>query len=172
MLAGQEEEGWGQSRALLTQMQALADEDQDIRIDHAVAYGMLMRDLSHLAWHREQDAYAVILLDNSIRYLSGTARVHPESRRPLIELAYSYFHAWDHGRLEAIGVPAAIWVARIREALNLSGCVDLDIVARLNLMEGRHQAAQSQVDRLLDRGYQEPEFRQFCASHGLCVAGN
>jgi tetratricopeptide (TPR) repeat protein len=171
-LAGQEEESWGRSRALLNEMQALADEDLDIRIDHAVAYGMLMRDLAHLAWHREQDAYAASLLENSIRYLSQIARMHPESRQPLVELAFAYFHAWDHDGFMVANESDAVRVARIRQALNRSGCVDLDIAARLAVMEGERQQAQSHVDRLLDHGYQEPDFRRFCAAYDFCIAGD
>lgn len=169
-LAGQAEESWGRSRALLTEMQELAHQDQDIRIDHAVAYGMLMRDVGHLAWHRGQDSHAASLLDNSIRYLTGIARVHPESRMALNELAFSYFYSWDHGGNASADGTAADWQSRIREALNQSGCVDLDIAARLAVIGGQIQEARANVTRLLDRGYQEPEFRAFCAAYGLCAA--
>jgi len=36
-------------------------------------------------------------------------------------------------------------------------------------MEGEWQEARADVDRLLEHGYQEPEFRQFCAAYGLCA---
>jgi len=168
-LSGQAEESWSRSGALLTEMRERAREDEDIRLDHAIAFGMLMRDTAHLAWHRGQDSLAASLMDESILYLAQVARNHPQSRGAIVELAYAYAYAWDHAGADSANNSQPIGLNEIRAALNYSGCTDLDIAARFAVMEGEWQEARADVDRLLEHGYQEPEFRQFCAAYGLCA---
>jgi len=167
--AGQAEEGWGRGVALLTEMRDRARAHEDIRIDHAIAYGMLMRDVAHLAWHRGQDPLAASLMDESILYLSKVARNHPQSRQAMVELAYAYAYAWDHAGADFAHGSQAVRLDEIRAALNHSGCVDLDIAARLAVIEGEWPEARADVNRLLEHGYQEPDFREFCATYDLCA---
>lgn len=167
-LAGNDDESWEMSHAVEANMKNLMVKDQDIRIDHAIAYGSFLRDFAYRAYRKGELALADRLLEESINQLVGIAGEHPDNKKALNELAVSYFHYWDN---RGAGLPdeaAATWLRRVQEASNLTGCSDLNIASRQAVMSGAEEEARIYVSRLIKSGYHEPEFKRFCFKYGLC----
>jgi tetratricopeptide (TPR) repeat protein len=168
-LAGREKESWEMSRKILTEMTALADQDWDIRIDHAIDHGKFLREHASRARMRSMHSKADQLIAESIKQLKSIAMDHPDNVMALNELALTYFQYWERHQHELPENSAGAWLIRARELSNLSSCSELDIASRLAIMSGEQDEAATFVSRLVESGYQEPSFMQFCQAHTLCV---
>jgi len=169
-LAGMSGESWKLSQEILAAMKELEEQEQDVRIDHAMVFGMFLRDLAHRIYHRDDSSMADQLMGDSINRLRMIATENPNSLMVLNELALSYFYYWDHNQAKLPDASATDWLSRVREVLNGTGCIDLDIASRQAVMEGDIEQARQLVSRLIGQGYLEPYFMRFCLEHDLCTA--
>jgi tetratricopeptide (TPR) repeat protein len=167
-LSGNDGESWEMSHTVEADMKGLMVQDQDIRIDHAIAYGVFLRDFAYRAYRKSDPVLADRLVKESINQLTGIAGEHPDNKTVLNELAMSYFHYWDHNDTTLPDDLATAWLTRVKEAAKLTGCMDLNIASRQAVMAGAQEEARIRVSRLIDRGYHEPEFKRFCFKYGLC----
>mgnify|MGYP001812286981 CR=1 FL=1 len=166
---GQRNESRRLSQSLLAEMMALSEQDPNMRIDHSMVYGRFLRDLAHRSYHDGQTTEAENYLLQAIQRLSGIATEHPESKGALRDLSLSYFYHWDHNQGSPPDTSASEWLQRTREAMNPSGCEDMDLATRYAVMENRLGDARSLADILREKGYREPDFVTFCAEHALCT---
>lgn len=168
-LFGKYDESRELSLAIDTGMKNLLAQNQDLRIDNAIAYGMFLRDFAYRANRKGETALADQLLEDSIAQLAGIAQKHPDNRQVINELAMSYFYYWDQHEARLPDETVAAWLVRVEEKSNLQSCSELNIASRQSMMAGQESKARSFVSRLIGRGYHEPEFKRFCFEHGLCI---
>lgn len=169
-MAGREKESWDNSQAILAEIRELAEQDQDIRLDHAIVFGKFLRDLATHAYVRGDDALAERLMEESIDKLTAVASKRPDSLNALNELFLTYFHYWDHHQSELPDDSAETWLARISDVSNISSCAELDIASRQAVMAGDSEKARQYVSSLIGRGYEEAGFMRFCVKYELCPA--
>jgi len=168
-LSGHEDESWNMSLAIESSMKELAEQDQDLRIDNAIEYGMFLRDFAYRAYRKGERSFADRLIAESIRRLADIAQQHPDNKQGLHELALAYFYYWQQNHAAFPDDSAAAWLTIVKATSNLQSCDELDIGARQALMEEDRGLAQTYVTRLIERGYHEPAFQRFCFEHGLCL---
>ncbi len=166
---GEREEGQRLSLSVLVEMVELTEQDHDIGIDKLIAYGRFLRDLAHREFHQNEAATAEQHLLQAVNLLTGIANAHPESKIAVSELFLSHYYYWDHSLARLPVSSAGSWFKHIHRALNQNGCNDLDLATRLAVMEGRPDDARSLASSLIEKGYKEPGFMEFCAEHGLCT---
>jgi tetratricopeptide (TPR) repeat protein len=166
---GEREEGQRLSRSVLVEMVELTEQDHDIGIDQFITYGRFLRDLAHREFHQTKVATAEQHLLQAINLLAGIANAHPESKNAVSELFLSHYYYWDHSQARLSVSSAESWFKHVHRALNQSGCDDLNLATRLAVMEGRPDDARSFASSLIEKGYKEPGFMEFCAEHGLCT---
>ena len=167
-LAGNDVSSWDSSLALEADIRQLVDQDQHIRIDNAIFYGVFLRGFADRAYHKGEPELAYRLLRESIRQLEGVAAEHPANRRVFNELAMSRFCYWDQNGTTWPGDLASVPSIEAREASYPVGCSDLNIASRKAVMAGDTGKARTYVTDLIGKGYQEPGFRRFCLKYGLC----
>jgi tetratricopeptide (TPR) repeat protein len=163
-------ESWETSRKLEQNIRELMSEEQDIRIDYEISFAMFLRDFAYRAYRADEPVVADRLLEESISELTEVASEHPGNKKTLLELAMSYFHYWERHDGELPDASARTWLERSKKALNLEGCPDLDVASRQSLIEHNREEARSHAIRLMEKGYQEPEFKRYCLEYGLCSA--
>jgi hypothetical protein len=168
-LSGNGDESRDMSHAVEADMRKLIEQDQDIRIDHAIAYSMFLRDFAYRAYRKGEPSLADRLLGECIIRLGEIADEHPDNKKVLNELAMSYFYYWDRNDATLPDDSAREWLLSVKETLNLKGCSDLNIASRQAVMAGAEDEARTYVSRLIERGYHEPEFKRFCFKYGLCA---
>jgi tetratricopeptide (TPR) repeat protein len=169
-MAGKEDESWDRSQAILATIRELAEQDQEIRIDYAIVYGMFLRDLANRAFLRGDVPLAERLMRESIDRLTAIANKRPDSLNALNELALTYFSYWDHHQSELPDDSADTWLTRVSKVSNYSSCIELDIASRQAVMAGESEQARQYVSSLTGRGYQETGFMRFCVKYELCPA--
>ena len=157
------------SRSVLAEMAELAEQDHDIGIDNIITYGRFLGDFAHREFHQDEAVTAEQHLLQAVDMLAGIAKAHPESKIALSELFLSYFYYWDHNQARLPDSSAESLLKHIHRALNQRGCGDLGLAARLAVMEGRLDDARHFTSSLIEKGYKEPGFMEFCAEHGLCT---
>jgi hypothetical protein len=168
-LSGSDGESWDMGHAVEADIRELMKQDYNIRIDHAIAYGMFLRDFAYRAYRKGEPSLAARLLGECIIRLGEIAGEHPDNKKVLNELAMSYFYYWDHNDATLPDDSAREWLLSVKETLNLKGCSDLNIASRQAVMAGAEDEARTYVSRLIERGYHEPEFKRFCLKYGLCA---
>ena len=168
-LSGHTEESWKTSLAIEAGMREVLEQDQYLRIDSAIAYGVFLRDFAYRAYRKGEVAFAGRLLAESIQHLEDVAQQHPDNKGGLQELALAYFYYWSHNNATLPDDSASAWLAMVQEASSLQSCTELNIASRLAVMTGDNRQAQNYVSRLLRSGYNEPEFKRFCSEYGLCL---
>ena len=166
---GDRDEGRRLSRSVLAEMAELVEQDHDIGIDHIVTYGRFLSDFAHHEFHQGEATTAEQHLLRAVDLLAGIANAHPESKNAVSELFLSYFYYWDHNQAPLSASSAESWLKHIHRALNQRGCDDLGLATRLAVMEGRLDDARFFASNLIEKGYKEPGFMEFCAEHGLCT---
>jgi len=164
---GNHDEGQRLSRSVLAEMAKFAEQGHDIRIDNVIAHGRFLRDFAHREFHQAESATAEQHLLRAVELLAGVANEHPESKNATKHLFLSYFFYWDHNQARLPSASAETWLKNIHRALNQSDCDDLELAARLAVMESRLDDARSLASRLIEKGYKEPGFMEFCVEHGL-----
>ena len=163
-LSGDEAKSWDNRLSLKAEISELMAQDQDIRIDHAVYSGVFLRDFAYRAYRQGEVNLANSLLLESIQKLSGIAGKHPDNKKVFSELTLAYFYYWDQNETT---LPAT-WSVQGQETAHPVGCADLNVASRRSLMAGEVNQARTYVSKLIDKGYEEPEFRRFCLKYGLC----
>jgi len=156
------------SQAAKKDMEDYLSRSSEKRLDYTLEYAVLLRDFAYRSYREAETADANSLLEDATNQISGIAERHPDNKSALIELARTYFYYWEQHAGQLPGNSAVSWLSRISESLNVQGCSQLDIAARISLMTGARDDAAIFVDRLLDKGYRHPEFMRFCAEYGLC----
>ena len=167
--SGDDIKSWSMSLDLEKEFRELIELDQDIRIDHAMYFGVFMRDFANRAYWNGDSILSTRLLEESIHQLIGIVVEHPDSKAVLNELAMSYYYYWKHNDETLPDQFATGWLTSAKEALSLQGCSDLDIASRLSVMDEEKDEARTHVSRLIESGYREPEFKRFCLEFGLCT---
>lgn len=168
-LLGHAEESWKTSLATEASMREMLERDQDLRIDNAIAYGMFLRDFAYRAYRKGEVALADRLLAESIQYLAELALQHPDNKKGLYELALAYFYYWSENNATLPNDSASAWLAMVQKTSSLQSCAELDMASRQAVMAGDRQQAQVYASRLLQRGYNEPQFKRFCSDYGICL---
>ena len=168
-LSGRLEESWGLSLAVNTEMQELMSQGDDVRLDHALKYGMFLRDFAHLAYRKGDTSFADAQLDESITKLGRIANEHPDSKQVPIVRALSYFYYWEQNDNKLPSDSANDWLSGLGETLNFQACAELDMAARISLMAAEEGKARHYVSQLVEKGYREPEFMRFCKKYELCT---
>ena len=166
--SGDKEKGWAMTASLDADLKELMALSPDLQIDDAIAYGMFLRDYARRAHEKGATSLAKLKLDESINHLRAIADQHPDSKQVQYELTMSYFFYWEHQQGVLPGTSVRDWLAGLEKTLNLAGCSDLEIASRQALIMTVPDQARIYVSRLVDRGYREPEFIQFCNRHQLC----
>ncbi len=84
-------------------------------------------------------------------------------------LALAVYRYWErNGELPALDVEQ--WLPQVAGVDPYNrGCQEINLAARLSVMRGDLPAAESYTSYLLEKGYFEPGFVQFCRSQGLCA---
>jgi len=168
-LLGHAEESWKTSLATEASMREMLERDQDLRIDNAIAYGVFLRDFAYRAYRKGEVALADRLLAESIQYLADVALQHPDNKKSLYALALAYFYYWSQNNATLPNDSASAWLAMVQKTSSLQSCAELDIASRQAVMAGDRQQAQVYASRLLQRGYNEPQFKRFCSDYGICL---
>ncbi len=167
--SGADNASWDLSEAVDTGMKELLAQEQDLRIDNAIAYGMFLRDFANRAYRKGETALAVSLLDQSIEQLAGIAAVHPDNKSVFDELSLSYFHYWNQNGASLPDELVAAWLTDVKASSNLQSCSELNIASRQAVMAQKKDEAGTYVSKLIEKGYHEPEFKRFCFEFGLCI---
>ncbi|MFC1740273.1 TIR domain-containing protein [Pseudomonadota bacterium] len=168
--SGNEEKSWAMTVSIESDLQNLVEQSPDIQIDNAIAYGRFLRDYANRAYRKGETVFANRMLAESIDRLRGIADQHPDHKRVQFELTMSYFYYWEHHHGAFPDSSVEEWLVRLEDTLNLTGCSDLNIASRQAVMMETPGQAQTFVSRLINQGYKEPEFMQFCASYRLCTS--
>jgi len=168
--SGKETESWNMSLGIDVQMKGLIEKGQSVSIDNAIAYGKFLRDFAYRAYRREETPLADRMLDDSIDRLQRISDQHPDNKKVQNELTMSYFYYWDHNQGALPDSSTHSWLASSKVTLNPVDCSALNIASRQAVMMGTPDQARIYVSRLIDRGYQDPEFKWFCSKYGLCMS--
>jgi tetratricopeptide (TPR) repeat protein len=168
-LSGKEGDSWAMSESLEADIKALMDVEHDIRVSDAILIGEFYMNFADLAYRRGERELADRFMTNSHSRLSRIASKHPNNKNVLYEFSISLFYYWKYHDETLPDDSAWTWLAGVKQALNLEGCLDLNIASRRTVMTGENDEARIYVSRLIERGYHEPEFKRFCQEHGLCA---
>jgi tetratricopeptide (TPR) repeat protein len=167
--SGKETESWNMSLGIEAKVKKLID-NEGVPIDNAIAYAEFLRDFAYRAYRREETPLADRMLDDSIDRLQRISDQHPDNKKVQNELTMSYFYYWDHNQGVLPDSSAHSWLASSKVTLNPVGCSALNIASRQAVMMGTPDQARIYVSQLIDRGYQDPEFKWFCSKYGLCMS--
>ena len=169
-LSGNLNESWSMSLALESSMRELLEKDRDPRIDNAILYAAFLRDFADRAHRKGEFSMADRLLTESIQRLAGIARQYLDNKKGLYELAMAYFYYWQQNNATLPDDTAEAWLTVFMDGSNLRGCFEMDIASRQALISEEHDKARDLVSHLIEKGYNEPEFKRYCFEHGLCLA--
>lgn len=169
-LSGDKGQSWDLSLAIDARMKALLQQDQDLRIDHAIDHAVFLRDFAYRAYRKGELQIADQLLTESIQRLTDIAQKHPDNKQSLYELSLAYFYYWQQNNAQFPDDTAIDWLAAINRASSHQSCFELDIASRQALMMNDQDQARAYVSNLAGNGYHDPEFKRFCFEHGLCLS--
>jgi hypothetical protein len=137
--------------------------------DTSVEYAGLLLDYSQLAWRVDEIAVASLTLKEATDRLSILVNEKPEYRSSRRSLANAWFENWvRHNELPA-GEAAIMIDSYLVGPDHAMSCEDAALAARLELMRGNISLAKDYTDYLLNKGFYESGFVDFCRRYDLCT---
>ena len=129
--------------------------------DFLLQYSLMAQKLGH---HLEAER----VLGSVMAKLTTLASEKPENRLGNQMLARVWWEHWDRKGV----LPNQQAVSTLENYLvdpeKARSCNDADLAARLEIMRGNNSLASDYTLYLLEKGYFEPEFVDFCSSYHLC----
>jgi len=161
-----------QAQALFTELAAsyrqIGLEETSKDLDSLEEYAVFLDEYSGLAYTRGDRLLAEALLAEELKWVNELITKSPEFAVSRQRLVYAAFQYWQQNKvLPGDGVMEKL-EGYLTQPEEVRSCADADAAARLSLIRGNREQAQGYTSYLLNRGYFEPGFIQFCRKHKLC----
>jgi len=166
--SGRPEEAWEVLAGLEVERTTLIDEglDADIVVRTENARFLSQKGLLAAQIGRDQEARSMV--DEAVSMLAEVVREKPENRVGRYELAHGIYAFWSvHKRLPPDNVMRLV-SGYLADPSRVTSCKDTSLAAKLAVVNGDVGLAKAYTDKLLAKGYFDPEYIQFCRQFGLC----
>ena len=167
-LNGQLEEAWNWYLQLEDFARLIIDDDKDITLDHMNDYASFLIHFSRTAYGKGEKQKAESLLEEGIEESQYILELDSHNREAPKLLARADYYRWVlHGEGRAPD-PSAPRPRTEEGTADPQSCLEVDLRTRQAVMAGDMERAGEYSALLLNKGYQEPEFIQFCTQYEIC----
>ena len=161
-----------QAMILLTELagayREIRHQEDTMDVESIEEYAIYLDQYSQLAYLSGDYLLAETLLQEQLQLVNDLAVKSPELSLSRERLVYAAFQYWQqNGALLATDTMEML-KGYLTDPDTVKSCSDAEAASRLSLMRNDKEQARQYVSYLLDWGYFEPGFVQFCRMHELC----
>jgi tetratricopeptide (TPR) repeat protein len=165
---GKQQQALALAKELAVAFRKIEHDVTSMDLDSIEEYAIFLDMYSELAYRMDDSLLAETLLQEELQLVDDLITTNPDFAGSRQRLVYAAFQYWQQNDvLPGNGVMEKLegYLAQPEE---VRSCSDAATAARLSLIRGNREQAQGYTLYLLDRGYFEPGFVQFCRTHELC----
>jgi len=168
MAIGQPDPAWGFAHHAAARVDWLSDPQRNS--DHllAVEASLFRLDYARMLLARGETQQGKALLRQVTQDLAGMVRNKPGFRDSLAALSLAYFEYWKHFNRAADDEIGSLLNTYLADPQQVTSCSDANQAARLALVNGDLELARRYTGYVLDKGYLEAGFVNFCKAYQLC----
>jgi len=167
-LNGQLDDAWEWYLLIEDLGQTLIKDDKDITLRHVKDYAGFLIYFSETAHNKGEKKKVKSLFAEGTQRLQNILKTHPQDHEATELLAYADFYQWARTGNDNLVDGAGPDQESTDAAEEPQSCQEVDLHARLAVMSGDMENARVYSSLLQARGYNEPEFMQFCTKYEVC----
>ena len=165
---GDMEKAWADSRKLASEFNAAFAAGMNADYGAAVELAEFRIDYSILANRMGELALAQAELQGAMDSLAVLVQEKPKNRSSLYQLVRGAYQQWHQfGQLPNEQTNASV-EQFLTGRKSIDSCDDASLAAQLAVMRGDKVLASSYTSYLLEKGYFDPEFVEFCKEQQIC----
>lgn len=141
---------------------------ESMDVDNMDEYATLLDRYSELAYLTGDRPLAESLMQEELQLITDLVTNNPELAVGRHRLVYAAFQYWQQNKALPGNEIMALLDGYLADPAAVQSCLDADAATRLSLMTSNRERAERYTAYLLDQGYYEPGFVQFCRMYELC----
>jgi len=157
-----------ESRALAASFQQISDAGMNSDFQAAVEFAEFKINHAQFAYREGAVSEAKQLLDEALNSLAELVVEKPENRASRYQLARAVLEEWAQTGLQPPARANELLRDYLTKPNSARSCDDASLAAQLAVMRGDKALAKSYTAYLLNKGYYDPEFSQFCKRYEIC----
>jgi hypothetical protein len=157
-----------ESRNLAAEFERMIDTDMNSDFEAAVQYAEFEINYAQFAREEGMASEAKRALDDALNSLMELVMEKPENRASRYQLARAVVERWAQGDLQPSAEAPALRHEYLTKPELVRSCDDASLAAQLAVMRGDKALAKRYTAYLLEKGYFDPGFSDFCKKYEIC----
>jgi hypothetical protein len=167
-LDGEVDEAWNWYLQLEDFARLLIKDDKDITLGNMNDYASFLIHFSRAAYGKGDQRKTESLLEEGTTQLQQILELDAHNRDALELSARADYYRWSLRDDGSPPDPTAPRPSSEEKLVEPQSCQEVDLRTRQAVMTGDMERARAYSALLVSKGYQEPEFMQFCTQHQIC----
>jgi len=165
---GEHETALASLSKVLTSMNEIRQSQEVTGIRYEVGFASLLQSYSELAFETGDTLLAELLLQDGLQRVVKLIEENPDHALSHYHLYMLAFQFWQQNQVKPNAQIMGLIEGHLLEPDDIRSCDDADAAVKLSLLRGDQTLARKHTAYLLEKGYLELGFVQFCKKYELC----